>query len=159
MTTTDVLLNQFNSSWKMVQQAIENSPQELWPKTTNDWTFSYVVYHLIETAEFYCRSMPEGMEWGKKAGINWETDSEIAKREKIAEISKEDCLNYLKEMEDRLAGILAAVNESELLEKDGFHWFSSKFEKMLYLLRHNMHHIGELNKALRDCDGDRIKWL
>ncbi|MFQ5976553.1 MAG: hypothetical protein ACE5OZ_00300 [Candidatus Heimdallarchaeota archaeon] len=83
----------------------------------------------------------------------------MTRREKIAKIRKECCMNYLEEMENRLVDILASATKSELLEKDGFPWFSSKFEKLLYLLRHNMHHIGELNKALRDDDGVRIKWL
>jgi hypothetical protein len=99
------------------------------------------------------------MEWGKKAEISWETDSEITRHEKIAKIRKGDCVNYLKEMESRLTDILASATESELLEKDDFRWFSSKYEKLLYLLRHNMHHIGELNKALRDSEQARIKWL
>ena len=44
------------------------------------------------------------------------------------------------------------------MKKDDFGWFESIFEKLVYLLRHNAHHIGELARTLREWDCERIKW-
>ena len=64
----------------------------------------------------------------------------------------------MKEIEKRITEIFDSEDDLELLNKDNFHWFQSIYEKYLYLLRHDMHHIGELNKALRDWKCTRISW-
>jgi len=154
-----ILSNEFKNSWKILRQAIENITYEYWLEMANDWSFSWTVYHIIETAEFYSRNTPEGMEWGKKAGISHETDSDEMKIQKLANITKELLLAYLDEIEERITNFIENTNDEDLFEKDGFDpHLKSILEKLLYLLRHNMHHIGELNKALRDWNCQRISW-
>ncbi|MFQ6126147.1 MAG: DinB family protein [Candidatus Heimdallarchaeota archaeon] len=154
-----VLLNQFNSSWKMLRQAIEIIGDENWSKTANNWSFVWTVYHIIETADYYRRNTPKGMEWGKRAGINWETDSEeIIEQKKIA-ITKAQVLAYLEDVKTQIIHFLENATDPDLLTTNDFDEGKLLIlEKMLYLLRHNMHHIGELNKALRDWKSQRIQW-
>ena len=162
MTVGKILLSQFNSSWKMLHQAIEKVPEDLWSKPGNNWTYSMNTYHIIETADFYSRPWEgltaEGMEWGKRAGINWESESKTTIDERVSRITKEDLLVYLEEIIYRISELLESLAENELLERDSFHHHITVLEKLLYLLRHNMHHIGELNKTLRDSESERIKW-
>ena len=49
-------------------------------------------------------------------------------------------------------------NATRLLEPDEFQMFPTRLDKYLYLLRHNLMHMGELNKALRDHNCPRLKW-
>ncbi|MFX1284571.1 MAG: DinB family protein [Promethearchaeota archaeon] len=154
-----VLSNQFASSWKMLRQAIKNVPDTYWSKEINDWSFSWNIYHIIETADYYKQSTPTGMEWGKRVNINLKADSENTIKQKKAKITKDQLLGYLEEIEDQVSDLLENSSDEELLGKDEFddgHLII--LEKILYLLRHNMHHIGELNKALRDWQCERIKW-
>ncbi|MHA1743933.1 MAG: hypothetical protein ACTSV6_06755, partial [Candidatus Heimdallarchaeota archaeon] len=65
---------------------------------------------------------------------------------------------YLKEIEEKVSTYLKTLSFEQLLEKDGFKWFSSIFEKLLYLLRHTAHHLGELGRMLREWDCKRMKW-
>ncbi|MFW9993836.1 MAG: DinB family protein [Candidatus Odinarchaeota archaeon] len=156
--TNNILLKQFNCSWNMLREAIDKVPQDLWAKVAVEWSFSWVVYHIIESADFYCRNTPEGMEWGKRAGIERGKDSESVVSEKKSGITKEILIIYLDEIKEKLSRVLGATTDSELLTRDGFTWFDSVLEKFLYLLRHNMHHVGELNKTLRDNECERIRW-
>ena len=157
------LLKQFNRNWNMLRQSIENAPEKHWKEVQIDdsekvWSYSWNIFHIIETADFYSRNTPENMEWGKKAGINWDTDLPEVIAEKKDLITKLHLKKYLKEIEGRITKIFESNNDLELLKKDNFHWFQSIYEKYLYLLRHDMHHIGELNKALRDWKCKRISW-
>lgn len=154
-----ILSKEFKNSWNILRQAIENITDEHWLEIVNDWSFSWTVCHIIETAEFYSRNTPEGMEWGKITGINHETDTDEMKIQKQARITKELLLNYLDEIEERITTYIENTSDEDLFEKDGFDpHLKSILEKLLYLLRHNMHHIGELNKALRDWNCQRISW-
>ncbi len=146
------LLAQFTSTWKMLRKAIENVPDKHWFRTENDWSYSKTVYHILETQEFYIRNSPEGMVWNKLL--------EPKGRENKAKDypTKEQLENYLKEIEEKVSTYLKTLSFEQLLEKDGFKWFSSIFEKLLYLLRHTAHHLGELGRMLREWDCKRMKW-
>ena len=155
----DVLAQEFFHSWQMLRQAINNVSQEKWNERIHDWSFSFTVYHIIETAEFYNRSTPKGMEWGKRAGFSWTEDSDEQILDQITKLTKEELSAYLNEIEDKISNFLTNASIDKLFSTDGFDNGNLLIiEKMLYLLRHNMHHIGELNKALRDSDRPRIKW-
>ena len=148
------LLTQFSSSWKMLKDAINNCPDEYWYGTDKDWNYSRTVYHIIETQDFYLRDTPEGMVWGKLLG-------DVNNKDLPAETvypSKGILIGYLDESEIKITKYLKNIKFEELLEKDGFKWFSSVFEKLLYLLRHNAHHLGELGRMLREWDCERMKW-
>ncbi|NHJ49881.1 MAG: DinB family protein [Asgard group archaeon] len=151
---TSGLLAQFSSTWKMLREAIENCPDEYWYGTDKDWNYSRTAYHIIETQEFYLRNTPEGMEWGKLLG---DTENPDLSAVDIYP-SKVVLVNYLEELETKIKKYLKDVKLDDLLTKDGFKWFSSVFEKLLYLLRHNAHHLGEMGRMLREWDCQRMKW-
>lgn len=153
----DELHHQFESSCKMVRDAINNVPDDRWHDGTEGWFYSNTAYHIVETMDFYSRESPNGMKWGGRAGYVWRESIDI-ESEILPKITKEIVSNYLLEMEDNLKSLFASIDIKDLSEKDGFDWFESKFEKLVYLLRHNMHHIGELCKTLREWDCKRVKW-
>ncbi|MBN1330562.1 MAG: DinB family protein [Candidatus Heimdallarchaeota archaeon] len=149
------LLSQFASTWKMLKQAINIIPDEYWYMTNKEWTYSYTVYHIIETQEFYLRNDPEGMQWGRLLG--GEIDNEnIPAEEKYP--SKAVIIDYMEKIETKIIEHLQNISNEQLFQKDGFKWFSSVFEKLLYLLRHNAHHLGELGRMLREWDCERMRW-
>ncbi len=155
----EVLSQEFHHTWQMLRQAIKNITPSKWNERIHDWSFSFTVYHIIETAEFYNRNTPEGMEWGKRAGFSWTENSDEEILERMAALTKEDMVNYLNDIEESITKYLANVSVEDLFTTDGFD--NGKLliiKKLLYLLRHNMHHIGELNKFLRDIDSTRINW-
>ncbi|MFW9922888.1 MAG: DinB family protein [Candidatus Thorarchaeota archaeon] len=150
----NALLSQFTSSWKMLRDAIENCPVEYWYRTDKDWNYSKTVYHIIETQEFYLRDTPDGMVWGKLIG-------DVNNKDLPAEAvlpAKELLIGYLEDLENQISSYITNIDFEELLGKDGFRWFTSRFEKLLYLLRHNAHHLGELGRMLREWDCTRMKW-
>ncbi len=153
------LLNQFNNAWKILEQAIEVVPDEEFSKNINDWSYSYTIYHVIETAEFYTREKPGGMGFGNRIGIDWNNDSSELIIEKKLKITKSLLLEYLNEVKENFTDKVDSQNDDEILAKDDFgEWFPSIYEKYIYLLRHNMFHIGELSHSLREVEDIKISW-
>ena len=164
------LVKQYDRSWNLLRECIENVPDEKWTvgiktidkpwsesKGENIWYFSYIVYHIIQTVEFYTYDDPKSMKWGSSiGGIDWKKESPDVSASRI---KKDEMLEYLKETKEKLELKLRSFSESELFETDGFsEWQSSRLAKFLYTMRHSMWHIGELSRALRDYDCKRVKW-
>jgi len=147
------LLKQFTSTWRMLQKAIENVEPTRWAVTEKDWSFAKTAYHILETQEFYIRDSPEGMVWNKML----KTIKEKGKEKTILP-TKEQLLTYLEEIEGKVTSYLKELTFEQLAMQDGFKWFNSILEKLLYLLRHNAHHLGELGRMLREWDNKRMKW-
>ncbi|MHA1953651.1 MAG: hypothetical protein ACW96U_06885 [Candidatus Heimdallarchaeaceae archaeon] len=154
----DALLSQFKGKWIMLRDSVDKCPVDRFHEGIGEWTYSWTIYHVIETAEFYIGETPETMNWGLRAGFDWKEDSkEVITKRKTA-ITKEFLREYLEEIDEKVSKFLNEKNDEDLLKKDGFHWFKSINEKLVYMLRHNSFHIGELAKSLREWETDRIKW-
>ena len=96
------------------------------------------------------------MEWGARGRIDW--DSLDSLDEKIKYLTKDFLRDYLNEIKGTLTSTLSTLSYQQMVSTDDFSWFSSILDKYLYLLRHNMMHIGELNKTLRDFQRPRLQW-
>jgi uncharacterized damage-inducible protein DinB len=156
-TIIEGLHRQFMSSFKMLRNAIENVPEEKWHNGGEGWFFSLTAYHIVETLDFYLRKSPDGMKWGGQAGYDWEKSKDI-ETDVLPNITKKIVSAYLDEVEERLTEIFSSLDTSNLNSKDDFPWFSSMFEKLIYVLRHSMQHTGELSKTLRDLQCKRVEW-
>ncbi|MFX1482180.1 MAG: DinB family protein [Promethearchaeota archaeon] len=156
-TITDSLSRQFKSSLKMTRDAIEKVPDKNWNDGPKKWYFSLTAYHIVETLEFYSRNTPDDMEWGKRANFSWDDTSNI-ENDILPKISKKIVLEYIQDVEEKVSELMTKTTDQELVEKDGFHWFSCVLEKLEYVLRHTAHHCGELALALRVWDCKHIEW-
>ena len=122
------LIRQYQSSWKMLRNAIENIPDEKWHGGSEGWYYSLNAYHIVETMEFYMNDNPDAMKWGNRAGFDW-NKVEDKEKDVLPKISKELVITYLDEMEELVTKTITSMNNKKLEAKDGFHWFESVFEK------------------------------
>ncbi|NHJ12159.1 MAG: DinB family protein [Candidatus Thorarchaeota archaeon] len=151
------IANQFAASWKMLRAAIDLVPEEKWHGGMGKWYYSYTVYHIIETAQFYMRNEPGDMKWGARAGYEWHESIDI-KTEILPMITKQLVRSFLDEIQSSLDDIMGAITDNAISTQDGFYWFRSVHDKLLYLLRHTAHHLGELARTLREWKLDPVKW-
>jgi uncharacterized damage-inducible protein DinB len=157
-TVIDGLQRQFISSCKMLRNAVANVPDEKWHHGAEGWFFSLTAYHIVETLDFYLRKSPDGMRWGAQAGFDWD-ESKDTERDILPKITKGIVEAYLDEVEGKLTELLSSLGIKDLSNKDDFPWFTSIFEKLIYVLRHTTHHAGELSKTLRDWQCKRVEWI
>ncbi|MHA3963789.1 MAG: hypothetical protein AM325_009630 [Candidatus Thorarchaeota archaeon SMTZ1-45] len=164
------LIEQFESSWLMLRQSIENVPDDKWDvgievidkpwaevKGQNIWYFSERIFHIIQTVEFYSSDEPEVMKWGGRiGGIDWRKESPQITASRI---KKDDMIAYLEETKMKLRNKLRTFTDDDMFETDGFSkWQPSRLAKFLYTMRHSMWHIGELSRTLREWDCERLEW-
>lgn len=155
MIACNAILSQFKLNWKMLQQAINTVPEEYWNMGQNEWTYSDTIYHIIITQEFYFRDTPKGMEWGKLYG---KPEDKINKPEQYYP-SKEVLIEYQTRLEKQITEYLEALSDDDLKKSDGFKKHLPNIHvKLLYLLRHNSHHIGEITRMHREWELERIIW-
>ena len=154
---TKPLLRQYQASWKMLRDAINNVTDERWHDGKDKWFFSLNAYHIVETMDFYNGMDPDVMKWGGRAGFEWKKGID-RKTEILPKITKGLVLAYLDDIEQAITTRIGGMKAGDILTKDKFHWFDSIFEKYLYLLRHTMHHTGELIRTLREWELDPAKW-
>ncbi|MBY9000009.1 MAG: hypothetical protein KGD64_03770 [Candidatus Heimdallarchaeota archaeon] len=75
-------IRQFKDKWKHLDQAINNVPEDRFHEGPKDWRYYWIIYHIIETADFYSNNSPDLMKWGQRAGYDWKENSEEEIEEK-----------------------------------------------------------------------------
>lgn len=139
----------------MLRKAIASIPDENFHICEGKWYYSLTLYHIIETIDFYSRATPEGMKWGSRGGFDWKLAEDV-KTDVLGKLSKEMINVYLDDMESRLNNLFKQTEN--LFDRDEFDWFDSAFQKLVYLLRHSQHHIGELAFAIRKLGMEPLRW-
>ena len=154
-TICDSIHNQFQSTWTMLDKSLQAIKKENWIKEINGWTYADVIYHIIITQEFYIRNTPQGMKWGTLYG-----NPELKKSNPIDYYpDKQTLLNYLEEVKLVVEDYLLSISDDDLMESDGFKDHLPMIHtKLLYLLRHNAHHLGEIALIHRTLNLEKVEW-
>jgi hypothetical protein len=156
------LLSQMESTWKMIEDAIDLIDSDNWLERYNQFSYGQRLYHLIETWEFYIRDDPEGMKWGYLIDLPEdlsEDDWENAFNEKMNNLSPDKLKTYLGEIVNQTRNKLSGLSDQGLINEDGFKiWIPNRITKYIYLIRHSMWHLGELSLHLRMNNKSSIKW-
>ncbi|MFW9799331.1 MAG: hypothetical protein ACFFD9_02765 [Candidatus Thorarchaeota archaeon] len=156
-TIAKALEAQYAGSWKMLQAAIADVPDDKWHAGLGKWFYSYTAYHIIETVQLYMSSDPDAMKWGARAGFEWSPDTNVEK-DVLPRITKDLVNSYMLEIRQQLSEVVNSMDDNEYSDTDAFHWFGSIIDKLVYCLRHTAHHIGELCRALREWGFEPVKW-
>ena len=141
--------NNFINAIGLMRDTINNFDNENWRK---EYTWFQVpvrvARHTIECIDFYFRELGAPFSWNTRFGRPyWETPN-------AEQPSQADLVAYLDDLEARIEGIFAAMQDEELgdiydpdAEKP-----MTKAAHYLYALRHTVHHNGSL-AALADIIG------
>lgn len=156
MTIVDTLKHEVGMMFDMINQAVSRMDGEFWKEDENDWTYSYLLFHILEAIEFY--NSNSAKEWKP---IN---DVSVNSREKETEALKsKDKLffeDYTARVKKQTMNILSNHDDKGILGNDGFgeRGFNSIMHKYMYVMNHSMFHLGELTKSLRARNMKRIVW-
>ncbi|MHA2009478.1 MAG: hypothetical protein ACXABO_02565 [Promethearchaeota archaeon] len=154
----EAIASQYDKIWKMMFDAIDNASDDLWKYFKNSWGYAWNSFHVVEVIFYHTLDDPKAIAWGERANINWEKDNEVIFVEKMTKISKELVREFIDEIRDSWQTKIKEKPNDYFLSKDDFGDFASNLERHIYSIRHAAHHIGELNKALRDFNNKRITW-
>lgn len=143
-------------TWSMWRNAINNIPDAAWRRGDVDYLIPVRhACHVLETAEFYLGDLPaDQYPWGSSYHGDWEGSP----AEDLPD--RATTLALLEKITAFADARLAAMTDELLLAPDHvFPWTGgTRLATMLYLLRHNQHHLGEMHAELRRRDIPRAAW-
>ncbi|UCH57682.1 MAG: DinB family protein [Candidatus Bathyarchaeota archaeon] len=154
-TISESLLETFKLTWDMCEDAIVKIPDEHWRTGDVDYLMpARLMYHILETADFYSSPEPEGFPWGQR----FDADCWDALPERLP--SKDQALEYHREVREKVNGWLHGIGDTGLLSPEtAFPWTgSSVLCRALYILAHYRQHLGEINAELRRRGLPRVEW-
>jgi hypothetical protein len=155
MTIQESLVDAFRRNWDMYEELIKSIPNEHW--RTGDINYlipARLVYHVLESADFYTNPTSKGFAWGKHINVNWE----VATYEQLP--TKVSIQSYFREIMEKVNNWLRGMDDSDFLSpQKEFLWTgNTMLGRAIYLLVHCRQHIGEINAELRRRGLARVKW-
>jgi hypothetical protein len=139
----------------MYYEAMEKIPEQHWRSGEIDYLIpARLVYHVLETADFYSSVSPKEFPWGKRFGV----DCFDSPPESLP--SRDEAQKYHEEVRRKVREWILGLGNSGLLEEETeFPWTGSVvLGRVLYVLGHYRQHFGELNAELRRRGLPRVEW-
>ena len=137
------MLDNYQKTIMLVAETISQFDQEQWGKGIDFFQIpSKIAYHIIDCLDFYFREIPnDEYKWGHRFGGGW---WELADEQQP---TQEALLEYLKEVEERIAYHLTSLIDIDLAtpyDEEKRHG-ETRLGYYVYALRHTMHHHGALS--------------
>jgi len=159
------LWKQFGASIDMLSNAIVRWPDELW---ATDKKFFYMAYHTLFFLEYYLTFPPKDFSPKLPYTITESTDVPPEALDDVIPnniYSKAELLSSVQACREQCHALIAGLTEERLNER----WIEepgnprsrnfSKFELLLYNIRHVQHHAGQLNMILRQRINEAPRWV
>jgi len=164
--TKSALKSQYHAALAMLQQAVDQCPDELWEDDTPTNAFWQVAYHVLYFAHLYLMPRLEDFEpWPGQHphaqhddGIPGPADPKSDLPLIPAPYSRAEVLAYCDFCD---AMVDDAVDVLDLdSPESGFFWYQvPKLEHQLVNLRHLQHHTAQLADRLRSSAGLGVRWV
>lgn len=146
--------DQFGASIDMLENAIQTCSDSLWEQ---EMAFSHLAYHTLFFLDYYLTLQPVG--FTQPAPFR---HSEFEDEPSKDIFQKEEILDYLNFCKGKLGHLLTSLTEESAQSR----WINesktmdySMIEILLYNLRHVQHHVGQLNRMLRQNGIDAPDWV
>jgi hypothetical protein len=154
-TLVNVIVKQFDAAWDMLSEAVRVMDEQDWRAgAPSHLVPARLVYHVLETADYYMHPDLSAFEWGERFGVDWETANAggLPDQDTIAE--------YRLSVSSKVAAWLKSHGDSGLLEPDAIFYEEGMtyLDRALYVLRHTHQHLGELYAVLREREIPRPGW-
>jgi hypothetical protein len=163
IATKTVLKSQYQAALAMLEQTIEQCPEDLWTSGDHPNPFWHVAYHALFCTHMYLQPNEAAFhpwehhreEYQFLGALPWPPQ----RKPNIGEpYTKAQVMEYLR----MCAAMADAAVEKLDLEapESGFGWYKmSKLEHQFVNLRHLQHHTGQLADRLRQHVGIGTDWV
>lgn len=148
-----MLWKQFGATIDMLENAIVLCPDNLWDQKQ----FWYAAYHVIFYIDYYSSDVPDAF-----MPPDPYTLSEFDPTGKMPDrvYTKDELLDYLEFARKKSYDLINDLNEENAAKRFANEYRNySRFEIILYNMRHVQHHVGQLNLLLRQSIDDAPNWV
>ena len=156
-TSRDILWAQFGASIDMLEHAIRACPDELWNDNARQPEFWYLAYHTLFFLDLYLSDATEGFAPPLPFTLD-ELDPSGVMPERP--FTKGELLSYLAHGRSKARARIATLTAENETNQCRFGWIDlTRFESLLYNMRHVQHHVGQLNLLLRQATCAPPRWV
>jgi hypothetical protein len=149
-----VLHRQFDPSFRMVAELINNCPEDIWNFIPNGKPFWQQIMHILIGIQFWFRESEEKFsppDFGNGPVPDIDTDA-------IFSLTKKQVNEYQEQMEQRIATFFNKMNDERLLAESYVYQKSTYADVILGQIRHFQHHVGYCNCILHQNNAKIAKW-
>lgn len=155
MVLQTVIVSQYLAALRMLRQAIERCPDDVWDDPADANRYWHIVYHVLFYTHLYLQPREADFKpWrGHRAGLNrFEARTPLT-----APSSPTDLLAYWEHCAQQVVDRTAQLDPNA---PSGFDWLPiGKLELQFYNIRHIQQHTGELMERLGARAGIGIDWV
>ncbi|WP_290664843.1 MULTISPECIES: DinB family protein [Ignavibacterium] len=149
--------SQFLASIKMLENAIDMCPENIWHNRNDFSDFWYIVYHSLFWVDFYLTESPDDYFPFNGIGLS-ELDYDGILPDKVFE--KQELKSFLEHCRAKCKDKVKNLDEGKASQIYKFGNLEMTYlELLLYNLRHLQHHTGQLNLILRQQIDSAPKWV
>lgn len=162
MKLAQVIVSQYQAALAMLKQTIAQCPDTLWDNPADKTRFWHIAYHALFYTHLYVQEIEATFtpwpqhrpEYQFIGPVPWPPH---APPQIGAPYNRDTVLDYLAFCQREVA---QRVPQLDLAAASGFDWLPfSKFEHLLYTLRHLQQHTGELMERLGTRANIEIDWV
>jgi len=152
------IARQFGAALKMLREAIELCPEELWLGAEDTNPFWRVAYHTLFYAHLYSQESVDAFQsWPKHREEVRMLSPRKEGEQDPAPYSKAEVLEYHEFCSGEVA---SRVMQTRLEADSGFYWLPfNKLDLQMYTIRHIQHHTGQLVERLRQVCDVGVRWV
>lgn len=148
------LWQQFGAAIDMLQNSVASCPDNLWNDSSQFW---YNAYHVIFFLDYYLSEDADKFMPPEPYTLS-ELDPDGRLPERVYE--KKELIGYLDYCREKCRKLIASLSEENLKKRFINQYRNySRFEIILYNMRHVQHHAGQLNLLIRQSGNEPPNWV
>lgn len=156
---TEILRNQFDSTFHMARVLVKVCPKEIWAEAYNEVPFWQQVFHYVYFIDFWMREKYDETEWRTLIFDDvYNTDLYADSYEGLF-ISQDKMLEYVDAIQTKTTCLFDSLNDEKLSvsawSNDPQHTYA---DVIVGQIRHIMYNIGYLNGILRELGQPESDW-
>jgi uncharacterized damage-inducible protein DinB len=152
-----ILGRQLGAAADMLENAITACPDELWDDGSGPYAFWCVAFHALFWLDLYLGGSVEGYAPPAPFALD-----ELDPAGRVAErpYTRGELRDYLGHCRRHLADVIGSLTADAAARRCRFRWGEVSYaELLLYNLRHVQHHVGQLNRTIREATGRAPRWV
>ena len=156
-TERGILWGQFGAAIDTLENAIRACPDELWHDRERRPEFWHVVYHTLFFLDLYLDDATNGFAPPAPFTMS-ELDSSGLLPDRV--YGRDELLAYLEHGRAKARARIASLSSATAHAPCDYGWMqTTRFESLLYNMRHIQHHAAQLNLLLRQATDSAPDWV
>jgi hypothetical protein len=157
MDWRDATWRQFGAAIDMLDNAIAACPDEVWGDRSPTPEFWYVAYHALFWLDYYLSETPDGFVPPPPFNLD-ELDPAGLLPDRV--YTQAEMRRYLEHGRRKCRATITNLGDADAVKLSGFERLGvTRYELLLYNLRHVQHHAAQLNLILRQRIDSAPRWV